>query len=141
MTPGSELAPGPPDADGEPDAPGSPEPPGTPEPVGDGDPRMSSSWDSAFPASVEAVARNALVVETPIPSETVATIRVMAPAMARFRRGSIPIQRPCRNGDSTNRWVAQAQPIERATRPPRAHQGSFESSAAAGMTSSGQCHR
>ncbi len=138
--PGDALGPG--EAEGEAGgvgvAPGPGEVPGLAAGMvapGDGDaapPRISSSCCSSAVASVDAVPASALAVPTPMPSENVATRTVSAPAMARLRRGSVPIPRPWRNGSSTQRWVAAAAPMEARTRSPRAHHGSFMSSATAG---------
>ena len=88
--------------------------PGAAEGVGVGpDPRIWSRSSSSVVTSLgDAFPCSAPTVIVPMPRETVATMTESAPAMARFRRGSVPIQRPRRSGSSTQRWVAVARPID-----------------------------
>jgi hypothetical protein len=69
------------------------------------------------------------------------TAMATAIAAARFHRGLMPITRPLRMGSSMKRWVRAANPIAPPASRIRCVKVSGVRDRAAGITSTGQCHK
>jgi hypothetical protein len=68
-------------------------------------------------------------------------VRARAVAVMRFHRGFMPIARPLRRGSSMKRWVMVANRIDPSANRILCRRVSGVMVRAAGMTSTGQCHK